>query len=103
MNIVLVCFSNPPKVSDKELEKDSELDKHLESKVEEIMEKSDEEGMPDLAYVMYILSAENTSNLLPEGGLAGKCNIIEAVYSRLNPHRESDGASDEWWKILLFW
>ncbi|ELW47292.1 Protein phosphatase 1B [Tupaia chinensis] len=95
MSIVLVCFSNAPKVSDEAVKKDSELDKHLESRVEEIMEKCGEEGMPDLAHVMRILSAENIPNLPPGGGLAGKRNVIEAVYSRLNPHRESDGASDE--------
>ena len=38
----------------------------------EIMEKSGEEGMPDLAHVMRILSAENIPNLPPGGGLAGK-------------------------------
>ncbi|XP_017910671.1 PREDICTED: protein phosphatase 1B isoform X3 [Capra hircus] len=95
MSIVLVCFSNAPKVSDEAMRKDSELDKYLESRVEEIMEKSGEEGMPDLAHVMRILSAENIPNLPPGGGLAGKRHVIEAVYSRLNPHRESDGASDE--------
>ncbi|XP_040849130.1 protein phosphatase 1B isoform X20 [Ochotona curzoniae] len=95
MSIVLVCFSNAPKVSDEAVKKDSELDKHLESRVVEIMEKSGEEGTPDLAHVMRILSAENIPNLPPGGGLAGKRNVIEAVYSRLNPHRESDGASDE--------
>uniref|UniRef100_A0A2K5J098 protein-serine/threonine phosphatase n=1 Tax=Colobus angolensis palliatus TaxID=336983 RepID=A0A2K5J098_COLAP len=34
MSIVLVCFSNAPKVSDEAVKKDSELDKHLESRVE---------------------------------------------------------------------
>lgn len=91
MSIVLVCFPNAPKVSDEAVRKDSELDKYLESRVEEIMEKFSEEGMPDLAHVMRILSAENIPNLPPGGGLAGKRNIIEAVYSRLNPHRENDG------------
>lgn len=38
----------------------------------EIMEKSGEEGMPDLAHVIRILSAENIPNLPPGGGLAGK-------------------------------
>ncbi|KAK7821570.1 hypothetical protein U0070_014450 [Myodes glareolus] len=80
MSIVLVCFSNAPKVSDEAVKRDSELDEHLESRVEEIMEKSGEEGMPDLAHVMRILSAENIPNLPPGGGLAGK---------------DSDGASDE--------
>ncbi|XP_066480657.1 protein phosphatase 1B isoform X1 [Tiliqua scincoides] len=91
MSIVLVCFSNAPKVSEEAVKRDAELDKHLESRVEEIMEKSGEEGMPDLAHVMRILSAENIPNLPPGGGLAGKRNIIEAVYNRLNPHRENDG------------
>ncbi|XP_037751769.1 protein phosphatase 1B isoform X3 [Chelonia mydas] len=95
MSIVLVCFSNAPKVSDEAVKKDAELDKHLESRVEEIMEKSGEEGMPDLAHVMRILSAENIPNLPPGGGLAGKRNIIEAVYNRLNPHRENDGDPGE--------
>ncbi|XP_070590642.1 protein phosphatase 1B isoform X1 [Erythrolamprus reginae] len=91
MSIVLVCFSNAPKVSDEAMKRDADLDKHLETRVEEIMEKSGEEGMPDLAQVMRILSAENIPNLPPGGGLAGKRNIIEAVYSRLNPHRENEG------------
>ncbi|XP_006083466.1 protein phosphatase 1B isoform X3 [Myotis lucifugus] len=95
MSIVLVCFPNAPKVSDNAVRKDSELDKYLESRIEEIMEKFSEEGMPDLAHVMRVLSAENIPNLPPGGGLAGKRNIIEAVYSRLNPHRENDGASDD--------
>lgn len=34
MSIVLVCFSNAPKVSDEAVKKDAELDKHLESRVE---------------------------------------------------------------------
>lgn len=36
------------------------------------MEKSGEEGMPDLAHVIRILTAENIPNLPPGGGLAGK-------------------------------
>ncbi|KAK9412076.1 Protein-serine/threonine phosphatase [Crotalus adamanteus] len=95
MSIVLVCFSNAPKVSDEAMKRDADLDKHLESRVEEIMEKSGEEGMPDLAQVMRILSAENIPNLPPGGGLAGKRNIIEAVYNRLNPHRENEGGAGD--------
>lgn len=34
MSIVLVCFSNAPKVSDDAVKRDAELDKHLESRVE---------------------------------------------------------------------
>lgn len=36
------------------------------------MEKSGEEGMPDLAHVIRILTAENIPNLPPGGGLAAK-------------------------------
>lgn len=34
MSIVLVCFSNAPKVSDEAMKRDADLDKHLESRVE---------------------------------------------------------------------
>jgi hypothetical protein len=34
MSVVLVCFSNAPKVSEEAVKRDSELDKHLESRVE---------------------------------------------------------------------
>ncbi|KAL7869436.1 hypothetical protein AOLI_G00134240 [Acnodon oligacanthus] len=91
MSVVLVCFPNAPKLSEEAVKKEAELDKFLESRVEEIMEKSGEEGIPDLAYVMRTLSAENISNLPPGGGLVSKRSVIEAVYNRLNPHREEDG------------
>lgn len=38
----------------------------------DIMTTAGEEGMPDLAHVMRILSAENIPHLPPAGGLAGK-------------------------------
>ncbi|XP_018119848.1 protein phosphatase, Mg2+/Mn2+ dependent 1B S homeolog isoform X3 [Xenopus laevis] len=91
MSIVLVCFHNAPKVSEEAIKKDADLDKHLESRVEEIMTNAGEEGMPDLAHVMRILAAENIPHLPPGGGLAAKRSVIEEVYNRLNPHRESDG------------
>ncbi|KAE8600651.1 hypothetical protein XENTR_v10013348 [Xenopus tropicalis] len=91
MSIVLVCFPNAPKVSEEAIKKDADLDKHLESRVEEIMTNAGEEGMPDLAHVMRILAAENVPHLPPGGGLAAKRSVIEEVYNRLNPHRESDG------------
>uniref|UniRef100_A0A8C5SPY4 Protein serine/threonine phosphatase 2C C-terminal domain-containing protein n=1 Tax=Laticauda laticaudata TaxID=8630 RepID=A0A8C5SPY4_LATLA len=34
MSIVLVCFSNAPKVSDEAMKRDADLDKHLESRNE---------------------------------------------------------------------
>ncbi|XP_031434919.1 protein phosphatase 1B isoform X2 [Clupea harengus] len=93
MSVVVVCLPNAPKVSEEAVKKDNELDKFLESRVEEIIEKAGEEGIPDLVHVMRILATENIPNLPPGGGLASKHSVIEAVYTRLNPHREEDGPS----------
>uniref|UniRef100_A0A8C9QYP7 Protein phosphatase 1B n=2 Tax=Scleropages formosus TaxID=113540 RepID=A0A8C9QYP7_SCLFO len=94
MSVVLVCLPNAPKVSEEAVKRDAELDKYLESRVEEIMENSGEEGVPDLVHVMRNLSTENIPNLPPGGGLASKRSVIEAVYNRLNPHREEDGEAE---------
>ncbi|KAJ8250645.1 hypothetical protein COCON_G00225670 [Conger conger] len=91
MSVVLVCLPNAPKVSEEAVKKDLELDKFLESRVEEILQKSGEDGVPDLVHVMRNLSTDSIPNLPPGGGLASKRSVIEAVYSRLNPHREEDG------------
>ncbi|XP_060796200.1 protein phosphatase 1bb isoform X1 [Neoarius graeffei] len=91
MSVVLVCLPNAPKISEEAVKREAELDKFLESHVEEIMEKSGEEAALDLACVMRSLSAENIPNLPPGGGLASKRSVIEAVYNRLNPHRDDDG------------
>ncbi|XP_061086356.1 protein phosphatase 1B-like isoform X2 [Conger conger] len=95
MSVVLVCLPNAPKVSEEAKKKEAELDKYLESRVEEIMETSGEEGLPDLGHVMRTLASDNIPNLPPGGGLASKRSIIEVVYSRINPHREEDGESEE--------
>ncbi|XP_033859187.2 protein phosphatase 1B-like isoform X1 [Acipenser ruthenus] len=95
MSVVIVCFPNAPKVSEEAVKKDAELDKYLESRVEEIIEKSGEEGIPELVHVMRNLSVEIIPNLPPGGGLASKRSVIEAVYSRLNPHRDEDGDPPE--------
>ncbi|KAL7877557.1 hypothetical protein AOLI_G00024960 [Acnodon oligacanthus] len=91
MSVVLVCLPNAPKVSEEAVKKDAELDKFLESRVEELIEKAGEEGIPDLVHVMRNLATENIPNLPPGGGLASKHSVIEAVYNRLNPQREEDG------------
>ncbi|KAG7492504.1 hypothetical protein MATL_G00015270 [Megalops atlanticus] len=91
MSVVLVCFPNCPKVSEEAVKKEEELDKYLDSRVEEMMETSGEESPPDLAHVMRNLSTENIPDLPPGGGLASKRSVIEAAYRRLNPQREEDG------------
>ncbi|KAG7283195.1 hypothetical protein CRUP_000557 [Coryphaenoides rupestris] len=91
MSVVLVCFPNAPKISEEAVRKDAELNKYLESRVEEMLSGSGEEGIPDLVTVMRNLSADNIPSLPPGGGLASKRSVIEAVYQQLNPHREEDG------------
>ncbi|XP_071388611.1 protein phosphatase 1B isoform X2 [Centroberyx affinis] len=95
MSVVLVCLPSAPKVSEEAVRKDAELNKYLESRVEEMMSRSAEEGVPDLVTVMRILSSDGIPNLPPGGGLASKRSVIEAVYHRLNPHREEDGNGAE--------
>ncbi|KAM4597504.1 protein phosphatase 1B isoform 1-T2 [Polymixia lowei] len=95
MSVVLVCLPGAPKVSEEAVRKDAELNKYLESRVEEMLSRSGEEGIPDLVTVMRNLSTDTIPNLPPGGGLASKRSVIEAVYHRLNPHREEDGNGTE--------
>ncbi|XP_030234876.1 protein phosphatase 1B isoform X4 [Gadus morhua] len=93
MSVVLVCFPNAPQISEEAVRKDADLNKHLESRVEEMLSGSGEEAIPDLVTVMRNLSAANIPNLPPGGGLASKRSLIEAVYQDLNPPGEEDGPS----------
>uniref|UniRef100_A0A8C6T339 Protein phosphatase 1A n=1 Tax=Neogobius melanostomus TaxID=47308 RepID=A0A8C6T339_9GOBI len=90
MSVVLVCFSGVPKVSPEAVKREAELDKYLESRVEEIMKKQGDEGVPDLVHVMRTLASESIPNLPPGGELASKRSVIEAVYNKLNPYRSDD-------------
>ncbi|XP_018620451.1 protein phosphatase 1A-like isoform X2 [Scleropages formosus] len=72
MSVVLICFSGAPKISPEAVKKEAELDKYLESKVEEIIQKQREEGVPDLVHVMRTLATESIPNLPPGGELASK-------------------------------
>ncbi|KAL6030261.1 hypothetical protein STEG23_027076, partial [Scotinomys teguina] len=89
MSVILICFPNAPKVSADAVKKEAELDKYLESRVEEIIKKQGE-GVPDLVHVMRTLASENIPSLPPGGELASKRNVIEAVYNRLNPYKNDD-------------
>ncbi|XP_032819598.1 protein phosphatase 1B-like isoform X1 [Petromyzon marinus] len=93
MSIVLVCFPNAPRPSPEAVKQEEELDKFLEQKVEELLEKHAEDRTPDMPSVMRVLSLENIPNLPPGGGLASKRNVIETVYNRLNPDREDEVSS----------
>ncbi|XP_034413776.1 protein phosphatase 1bb isoform X1 [Cyclopterus lumpus] len=92
MSVVLVCLPGAPKISEEAVKKEEELDKYLETRVEELLGNCGEAGVPDLVSVLRSIATENTPNLPPGGGLASKRSVIEAVYNKLNPHREEEGA-----------
>ncbi|NXU85610.1 PPM1A phosphatase, partial [Xiphorhynchus elegans] len=71
MSVILICFPNAPKVSPEAVKREAELDKYLESRVEEIIKKQGE-GVPDLVHVMRTLATESIPNLPPGGELASK-------------------------------
>ncbi|TWW82311.1 protein phosphatase 1bb isoform X1 [Takifugu flavidus] len=92
MSVVLVCFPGAPKISEEAVKKEEELDKYLETRVEELLGSCGEAGVPDLVSVLRSIGAENIPNLPPGGGLISKRSVIEAVYNKLNPHKEEEGA-----------
>ncbi|XP_071380075.1 protein phosphatase 1bb isoform X1 [Centroberyx affinis] len=92
MSVVLVCLPGAPKVSEEAVKKEEELDKYLETRVEDLLGNCGEAGVPDLVSVLRSIASENIPNLPPGGGLASKRSVIEAVYNKLNPHREEEGA-----------
>ncbi|KAF6717850.1 Protein phosphatase 1B [Oryzias melastigma] len=93
MSIVLVCLPNAPKVLEEAVKKDAELNKYLETRVEEMLSRPGDEGLPDIVTVMRNLSADGGMPPLPPGGgLASKRSVIEAVYNRLIPYKEEDGS-----------
>lgn len=91
MSVVLVCLPGAPKVSEEAVRKEEELDKFIETRVEELLQSGGDEGVPDLVTVVRSIATENIPNLPPGGGLASKRSVIEAVYNKLNPHREEEG------------
>ncbi|CAL8261104.1 unnamed protein product [Arctogadus glacialis] len=93
MSVVLVSLPGAPKVTEEALKKEEDLDKYLESRVEELLGRFGDEGVPDLVSVLRSIATETVPNLPPGGGLASKRSVIEAMYNRLNPHREEEGAS----------
>uniref|UniRef100_A0A3Q3WJL8 Protein phosphatase 1B n=1 Tax=Mola mola TaxID=94237 RepID=A0A3Q3WJL8_MOLML len=95
MSVVLVCFPGAPKISEEAMKKEEELDKYLETRVEELLGNCGEAGVPDLVSVLRSIATENIPNLPPGGGLASKRSVIEAVYNKLNPHKEEEGVKEE--------
>ncbi|KAM9773411.1 protein phosphatase 1bb isoform X1 [Syngnathus typhle] len=92
MSVVLVCLPGAPQLCEEAVKKEEELDKYLEARVEELLANCGEAGTPDLVSVLRSIATENIPNLPPGGGLASKRSVIEAVYNKLNPHKEEEGA-----------
>uniref|UniRef100_A0AAY4AY99 protein-serine/threonine phosphatase n=1 Tax=Denticeps clupeoides TaxID=299321 RepID=A0AAY4AY99_9TELE len=77
MSVVLVCFPGAPKISPEAVKREQELDKYLQTRVEEIfMMQCEDEGVPDLVQVMRTLATESIPNLPPGGELASK-SVLE--------------------------
>ncbi|CAL8240920.1 unnamed protein product [Gadus morhua 'NCC'] len=74
MSVVLVSLPGAPKVTEEALKKEEDLDKYLESRVEELLGRFGDEGVPDLVSVL-------------------RRSVIEAMYNRLNLYREEEGVS----------
>ncbi|XP_024121749.1 protein phosphatase 1A isoform X1 [Oryzias melastigma] len=90
MSVVLICFPGAPKVSPEAVEREMELDKFLEARVEDIIKAECQKGAPDLVNVMRMLTSESIPNLPPGGELASKRSVIEAVFNRLNPSKNDE-------------
>ncbi|KAK7919157.1 hypothetical protein WMY93_010441 [Mugilogobius chulae] len=67
MSVVLVCLPGAPKVSEEALKKEEELDKYLETRVQELLGGCGESGLPDLVTVLRSIASENIPNLPPGG------------------------------------
>ncbi|KAK1150807.1 protein phosphatase 1B-like [Acipenser oxyrinchus oxyrinchus] len=92
MSITLICFPGAPQVSQEALQREAELEEVLESRVAEIFEEWQEEGVPDLIYVMKYLQSEIIPGLPPGGGLASKRDTVISAYYKL---RAEKGVLDE--------
>ncbi|XP_033833562.2 protein phosphatase, Mg2+/Mn2+ dependent, 1Na (putative) [Periophthalmus magnuspinnatus] len=83
MSIIIVCFPGAPQLSQDALQREAELEQHIDMKVEEIiqmMRSKDED--PDLLYVIKILAAEEIPELPPGGGITSKRDCIISAYQK---------------------
>ncbi|XP_056296867.1 protein phosphatase, Mg2+/Mn2+ dependent, 1Na (putative) [Pseudoliparis swirei] len=83
MSIVIVCFPGAPQVSQEALQREAELERQIDMKVEEIIEtmRSRNED-PDLLYVLKFLAAEEIPGLPPGGGITSKRDCIISSYQK---------------------
>ncbi|XP_061538351.1 protein phosphatase, Mg2+/Mn2+ dependent, 1Na (putative) [Phycodurus eques] len=101
ISIIIVCLPGAPKVSQEALQREEELERHIDMKVEEIiqmMRSKDED--PDLLYVIKFLAEEEIPGLPPGGGITSKRDCIISSYQKhiaaLGTHEPMDiGGSEE--------
>ncbi|KAK9520891.1 hypothetical protein VZT92_020750 [Zoarces viviparus] len=95
MSIIIVCFPGAPQVSQEALQQEAELEKQIDTKVEEIIQLMRSRGEdPDLLYVIKFLAAEEMPGLPPGGGIASKRDCIISSYQKHIMTAKSQEAMD---------
>jgi len=87
MSVVLVKMPGGPQLSEEAQQKDRELNKYIEGRVEALLAEDPSVG---LLSVIQTLACEDIENLPPGAGLDAKRQLIEDVFNRLNPNRSDD-------------
>uniref|UniRef100_A0A8C4NFD7 Protein serine/threonine phosphatase 2C C-terminal domain-containing protein n=1 Tax=Eptatretus burgeri TaxID=7764 RepID=A0A8C4NFD7_EPTBU len=101
MSAILICFQNSPKICPELVQQEKELDKLLETKVEELLKRSGEEAIPDIVSLMRSLSMEDIPNLPPGGGLASNNCIYHADHRYRWRSLVTRASTDPVWKFVL--
>uniref|UniRef100_A0A8C3SL49 Protein serine/threonine phosphatase 2C C-terminal domain-containing protein n=1 Tax=Chelydra serpentina TaxID=8475 RepID=A0A8C3SL49_CHESE len=83
MTCMVVCFRGAPGTSQAALQKERELDAHLESRVQQ------DQGAASLVAIFRCLASEVNPSLPPGGGLASKRAVIKEAYERLRRSYEA--------------
>ncbi|KAJ6663891.1 hypothetical protein lerEdw1_009972 [Lerista edwardsae] len=111
MTCIVVCFPAAPEVSQEALQKERELDAHLENRVAEIYEELlQQDRGPSLVGVFQCLAVEANPNLPPGGGLASKRAVVMEAYERVRQSHEEqqqqlvrDAPPSRWNRRLSAW
>ncbi|CAH1791067.1 unnamed protein product [Owenia fusiformis] len=91
MSIVIVALPGAQPVSEDEKKKEQDLDKLLETKIQDIINSSEPHDA-DLPYIMHVLDNEEIEGLPPGGGLCAKRQTIDSILKRLRPDAAGDSS-----------
>ncbi|CAM5172833.1 unnamed protein product [Eretmochelys imbricata] len=89
MTCMVVCFRGAPGTSQAALQKERELDAHLESRVAVCMGSCRSRGAASLVAIFRCLASEVNPSLPPGGGLASKRAVIMEAYEHLRRSYEA--------------